>query len=336
MKIGLIKLINYIPKKFKQKILSINYSLNKTFLKKYLPLNSLYIEITSCCNLKCKGCYRTLHNYESKNKYMSLENFKKYVDQSPRASSLYLYGLGEPTLHPKIKEIVKYAAQSLKFNNIAFTTNALAKNPEIFDELFSKGLTQVVISVDSLISKEVNKMRPITDIKKLAENIKLLLEKFPEKIKISMVVNKINFNTFEKTIKELYDLGLKEISFQPYDDLGYSEMCLSIKEKKEFLERLKNLKTHMKFYPNEGFKSSNKDFCKQPSTAPVINVNGYLTPCCRIYDEQIFNAGNLKNKTFKEIFFSKKYSKIQNNIGKGIYPSFCKGCRGNHLENKSF
>ncbi|MEK6913695.1 MAG: radical SAM protein [Nanoarchaeota archaeon] len=327
----LLSLSKYIPKKFKENILEIHSSLNKTFLKKHIPLRSLYIETTSFCNLKCKGCYRNNHDYPPKN--INLDLFKKFIDRSPSSSSLYLHGLGEPTVHPNINEIIEYASKSKKFNNIAFTTNALAKKPEDYTKLFSNGLTQITISVDSLDQKEVMKIRPPTNVKKLTENIRILLEKFPGKVKISMTVNKINKNTFEKTIKKLHALGVREISFHPYEDLGYPSLCISYEEKKEFLHKLKDSQINMALYPS-GFTPV-ENYCKSPSTAPYITVTGHLTPCCRICDEKLFNAGNLNENSFKEIFYSKKYSQIQKDIEKGKYPPFCKGCTSNHIEVKN-
>jgi len=328
----LIKIFKYIPNQFKENLLYMNYYLNKLFLKNFLPLSSLNIEVTSYCNLGCKGCYRTLYEYDSKNKNMPLQKFKGYVDKSPNFFSLYLHGLGEPTLHPNIQEIVEYSRKSNKFRNIGFTTNALAKNPQIYEKLFSKGLTNLTISVDSLDQKEVNKIRPFTDVQKLMDNIGLLFKKFPKNIKIDMVINNININTFEKTLKKLYDLGLREVSFHPYDDLGYSELKLSSEQYTLFLEKLKKVQLPKMKFHSGGFIPI-KTYCKFPSIYPSINAAGYLTPCCRIFNEKIFNAGNLNDKTFNEIFFSKKYRDIQKNIKKKNYPFFCKGCLKNHIES---
>ena len=325
----LIRLLNYVPEKFKGFFLNLSDLLGRTFLRKYIPLRSLYIEVTSSCNLRCKGCYRTVHDYKSKNKFISFDDFKKYVDQSPRASSLYLHGLGEPILHPDIKKIIEYASCSGKFNNVAFTTNTLAKEPESYVELFGSGLTQITLSVDSLVQSEVNKMRPSTNVKKLEENIKWLVGKFGDRVKISTVVNNVNRHTIEGTLEKLRKLGVREVSFHPYADLGYPELCISFEDGKEFIEKLNSLDIGMKFYPS-GFTPT-EVFCNLPSTAPVITVTGYLTPCCRIYDEKVVNLGNLKNKSFKEIFFSKKYLEMQKNIEARKYPNFCRGCMGNHV-----
>lgn len=328
------KVIFRIPKKLKQKLYILYHLLNKTFLRKYFPIINVTIETTSCCNLKCKGCYRTLNEYPAKNKNMSLEDFKNYINQLPKTFTLVLHGLGEPTLHPDISEIVEYASKSKKFNNILFTTNALAKKPEIYEELFSKGLTSIIISVDSLDPIEVKKLRPFTDIKLLAQNIQYLIRKFPNKINFSMVISRTNFNTFQKTVKKLSELGVKCLSFQPFDAQmsRNSTNCLSLKEKRIFLKKIKNLKIdEMKFKTSEWFKPITSP-CNNPLTAPIITVDGYLTPCCRILNKEIFNLGSLKERSFKEIFFSKRYFSIQKNIDNGNYPSFCNGCIGNHIK----
>lgn len=308
----------------------------KSSFRKYLPLQSILIETTTFCNLKCKGCYRTIHDYSDKNKHMSFDRFKTYVDQLPFVQSLTLHGLGEPTLNPDIVRIVEYARKSNKFGYINFSTNALGNNPQIYELLFSNGLSNISISVDSLNQEEVIKLRPDTNVDLLKKNIKLLNDKFAKKISYSIVVSKTNLNTFLQTVENLVELGAKTITFQPFDDLnGGPDICLSFKEKEDFLKKFNKIKTttKIKFYASEWFKPAE---IQCPSLlAPIITVEGYLTPCCRVLDKDIFYFGNLNENSFKELFLSKKYDKIQNEIINGKYPSFCKGCMGNHIEKNS-
>lgn len=305
----------------------------KSAFRKHLPLQNIYIETTTFCNLKCKGCYRTIHDYSGKNRHMSYDSFKKYVDQLPSAQCLTLHGLGEPTLNPDIAQIVKYARKSNKFGSIVFATNALRKNLQIYELLFSNGLSNIAISVDSLDHEEVTKLRPDTDVELLKRNIKILNENFAEKITYTIVISKINMNTFLQTTDNLIELGAKAIGFQPFDDLGGGpNICLSFKEKEEFLKRFKRIKTETNFKLSavEHFKPTKKP-CYQPIFSPVITVDGYLTPCCRVLDKNIFFYGNLNEKSFKELFFSKKVYDIQKEIENGEYPSFCKGCMSSHV-----
>ena len=46
----------------------------------------------------------------------------------------------------------------------------------------------------------------------------------------------------------------------------------------------------------------------------------------------IFTWGNLKESTFKKLFFSRKNDSLQQSIKKGKYPFFCKNCTSNHVE----
>jgi len=301
-----------------------------SLLRKYSPISTVVIETTSLCNLRCPGCYRTSHDYPSKNKNMKFEDFKLYVDQLPPAFNLVMHGLGEPTINPDLLKMVKYAYGTKKFNRINFVSNALARKPVIYEELFANGLTDVRISVDSLNQEEVEKMRPGTNVELLKENLKYLLARFPDKISIITVFSKVNAHTFEKTIEELIELGAKDFRFQPYEDLGESTKCPSDAEKEEFLRIVDNFrKRGVNILSSSNFVPQ-KTPCYSLYFSPTITVDGYLTPCCRIMDKAIFNFGNLKETSFKGLYFSKRVDKMQKDMTQGKYPGFCDGCTNKH------
>ena len=300
--------------------------------RRFLPLRELTIETTTYCNLKCKGCYRTNHHYKSKNMQMSLVDFKHYVDQVPSAYTLILHGQGEPTLNPDLLEMIKYANDSKKFRYLNFTTNVLAKKPEIYNPLFANGLNFIIISVDSLDQKEADILRTGTSVDQLYDNIKYLFKRFPDKILFRMAISKLNVKTFMNTIQKLTDIGVKTVGFQPYFDLGDSTLCLSIAERDEFLSKIKLLREdNIQFNLSPMFGSTYKH-CNNPYNSPVITVDGNLSPCCGISNSAIFTWGNLKESTFKKLFFSRKNDSLQQSIKKGKYPFFCKNCTSNHVE----
>lgn len=326
-----LKLINKIAKGPVKPIIENTYNAAvKTRLRKHLPIGNIFIEVSSVCNLQCPGCYHTINKYSAKNKIMKLESFKKYLDQLPQAYRLTLSGLGEPTLNPDIIEMVKYAHNTKKFNLIGFTTNLLAKEPTIYDHLFSNGLSYLFVSVDSLDQEQINTLRTGTDIKVLIKNINYLTNKYADKITANIVVNNINIQTIKKTITNLSELGIKSIKLQPFEDNGDSSRCLSRDEEKIYFDLLEEMKT-------EGIRQDSRfDAKKRPCYSPyqsaLVTVDGYVTPCCRIVNKDIFNLGHLDEIPFKDIFYSKKVDAIQKNIEKGNYPSFCKGCLLNHVE----
>ena len=327
-----------MPGSIKASTRKIYQSMNNRWLRRYIPIRIVFIEITTACNLSCVGCYHNVKEYPSKNKYMSLEDFKLYIDQLPSIFLLFMTGVGEPTLHPLLPKMLKYAKDSQKISAITITINALAQKPEIFKKLFICGLTNLTISVDSLDQREINQLRPGTDVKRLANNIKYILKENHDKdIGVNTVISTVNLHTFDKTVKTLVDLGVKSVNFYPYDDYGgagLSNFSISPEQKREFLNKMNNLRISSITLKQTGFKPTNTP-CSLPYNAPFITVDGYLTPCCRTFDKDIFAYGNLKQHYFKKLFYSKRYDAHQQNINKGIYPNFCRGCVENHREFNS-
>ena len=62
----------------------------------------IYIEITNICNLNCSFCPK---NSRPK-KFMTIDEFDKITDEiSPLTNTICLHLMGEPLLHPNIREI---------------------------------------------------------------------------------------------------------------------------------------------------------------------------------------------------------------------------------------
>ena len=78
----------------------------------------IYVEITNVCNLNCSFCPK---NSRPK-KFMTLEEFDKVTDEiSPLTNTICLHLMGEPLLHPNIKEIFEICNQ--KNLSVYLTTN---------------------------------------------------------------------------------------------------------------------------------------------------------------------------------------------------------------------
>jgi MoaA/NifB/PqqE/SkfB family radical SAM enzyme len=69
---------------------------------------ALQVEVTSACNLRCAMClvrYRPPVNKIAG--AMSLDTFRRLVDDLPGLRRLTLQGLGEPLLAPDLLEMVR-------------------------------------------------------------------------------------------------------------------------------------------------------------------------------------------------------------------------------------
>ena len=69
-------------------------------------LKKIYLEITNVCNLDCSFCHKT----SRVKKLMSKDEFNTLTDKlRGKAKYLYFHLMGEPTLHPSLKEFINIA-----------------------------------------------------------------------------------------------------------------------------------------------------------------------------------------------------------------------------------
>lgn len=286
------------------------------------------IEITTFCNLKCTGCCRTVGVTGGtwKNNHMSIEGFKKIVEEMPPTAVLVPYGIGEPMLHPEIFEIIKIAKSAPKFGQVMLTSNATARKIEDFEQLFELGLDRLCISVDSLDAEIINQVRPGTDVDKLLLRLRHLARKYPGRVEIRSVVGKNNVHALPSLLTTLNEIGRMDTYFQPYDDVGNPAGCMSADERRSTLAFLQNRASN---YPNlnivpQGF-TPQPGICSMPWDAPFITANGDVTPCCRIVDPKVGTFGNALEKPFNEVWTSAETNAWRESFKKHS-PEMCRGC----------
>ena len=103
----------------------------------------IYVEITNICNLNCSFCPKT----NRPKKFMTIEEFDRITDEiSPLTNIICLHLMGEPLLHPNIREIFEICNK--KNLNVYLTTNGtlLKKN---LDLLKSGCVKRISVSLHS-------------------------------------------------------------------------------------------------------------------------------------------------------------------------------------------
>ena len=124
-----------------------------------------WIEITTFCNLKCPGCYRGCDRPDNNEKHESLDDIKQTILKMQHLRNCQIISIsgGEPLLHPKLSEIVKFIRDS---GMIPFIhTNGKLLSVKLIKMLKKNGLGGLIIRVDSLSRNrkhkelELNKIR---------------------------------------------------------------------------------------------------------------------------------------------------------------------------------
>lgn len=293
------------------------------------PTKIVYIETSSRCNLSCTYCYRQDYSYDSKNKDMDFDLFKKIIDEfSPGKSglfsrekvTLFLHGYGEPTLNPMLAEMVAYAKRSGKFNLINFVSNLLAVDKNKYDEYFKAGLSKLHFSLDSLKEEHVTSTRVGTNFEKMIDSLKYLAGKYGDKLVMITVLSQDNKDDIAELSDFLVDVGIKNWTMQLLNrrdgtfDLADDEVDSL---HKELVEKGSGLIPV--FEKKELLK------CTQPFDNLVINAMGYLTPCCSMTDSDRINFGNVSDENIYELYESDEFKRFREKFSRER-PDVCKDC----------
>ncbi len=193
----------------KAKVQARVHSSKKTKLEDVIPLStpfSVHIDPCSLCNFRCKFCFQAdteaIKAKGLKLGYMEMDLFKKVVDdltafdQKMRKVKLGLHG--EPTMHPKLPEMIAYIHSKNVAEIIEVFTNGYLLNPDLNKKMIDAGLKRINISVEGLTSEQYKEMTGVAvDMEKFVRNIKNLYEVRGDcRIYVKIVDN--NFSEQEK------------------------------------------------------------------------------------------------------------------------------------------
>jgi len=134
----------------------------------------LLIEPTSICNLRCSMCFQTDRSFSSDKKYigsMDIKLFKRIIDEAflGGTKAITLASRGEPTLHPKLAEMLEYCAG--KFLEIKINTNAICLTSELSHKILKNNVGIVVFSVDAYDADGYKKIRNSGKFAAVVKNI---------------------------------------------------------------------------------------------------------------------------------------------------------------------
>ena len=153
--------------------------------------NHVDIETSSACDMRCPMCYTVTPEFKNlvKPRLMDFDLFKKIVDECA-ANGVYSIRVslrGEPFLHPRIVDMVRYAKEK-GIKEVASLTNALKLTPERFEELVDLGMDWLTISFDGMgetydrirkpakFEEAVAKIREFQRIKQRKKSVKPVLK----------------------------------------------------------------------------------------------------------------------------------------------------------------
>lgn len=280
-----------------------------------------YIEISGACNLSCSFCP---YSKGSSKAFMSETLFSTITQKlAPHIQEIYLHILGEPLLHPHLKNLLKIAADASLPVNI--TTNGTLIQQQQDTLLSSSNLRQINFSTHAL--------EEIKDIDQ-ARDLVLHMIQFAQQAMKSRPDLYINFRLWnlKDNTNTTWNSWLKKTLSQSFN-CEFSGHTFSVRHKSFWIRDRIYLHMDTRFdWPKPKAIKENTSTHEISGTCMGlishigVLLDGTVVPCCLDYSGAI-NLGNLKTQNFEEVLTSPRALKIKKSfLEHKLIEGLCQTC----------
>lgn len=290
------------------------------FVHKPYTLRAVYLNMSPCCNLNCIYCFAS--EREENNYKMVFDDYRKVLNSVKNYNpySEIIFTGGEPLLSELTMPVAEYSKRlgltnKLMTNATLITEKNIKKIVEVFDS--------IKISLDGSTAEKHNFYRGNGSYEKTIKAIELL-DKFNSNISLAMVVTKNNCSD----IASMAQKWGGRLTFQPLFPLGNAKKNENLYlSGREYFDVLKSagvvpyadLRNMIKSHT----ATKNVLKCALGDAEVSISSSGDVYPC-QLLHYDIFKVGNLKDKSFDEIYNSKEMERFKMHTADCI--TKCRNC----------
>ena len=271
------------------------YMLKNRWRRKRFPLVTM-LEPLEMCNLACVGCGRIREYKPVIDKMMPVEVALAAVKES--GAPIVSVAGGEPTIHPKIDEILNQLVAEKYF--VYCCTNGLLLERVLQKVPPSKYLCWV-IHMDGMEEKHDESVARDGVFKKAVQGIQLALDSGYRVCTNTTVFRSSDVEDLWEMFRLVSDLGVEGSMISPgyeFEDAPDQDLFLSRQEARSIFKKLLDpLNTGgMKFYNNPlylNFLQGKREYQCTAWSNPTYTVMGWRKPCYPLADEHTQNVNEL-------------------------------------------
>jgi len=313
--------------------------------------DELYLEVTNRCNLKCTTCPQSWGMSED-SADLTPETARELLSQLPTVRRVVLHGIGEPTLNPRLAEIIAVVKERGAY--ALFNTNALLLRGRLLETLVKSDLDEVRISVDAATPETYQLVRGADMFSRVIANAAALNETKARlgattpRVSLWMTGMKSNIRELPELVRVAARAGIAEVYVQRLVFSGrnladqqealYGQMGPPEREGLAAAERVAanlgvTLRGSSEALPAEQAPSLAErpwSACRRPTSLMYITANGNVLPCCIApftsapYESLIL--GNTARMGLEEIWNGNQYEEWRSKLQSDEPPQACKGC----------
>lgn len=313
-------------------------------------LQSLAIDTTSICNLKCVTC--SLEDWYPQKGVMSLDTFKALRRDLPKLKSIALANSAEPLLNKNLFEMVRMAKEVSNCRlPVSFTTNGMLLNDKAVQSVLDLDLDAIEFSLDGATKETFERIRIGANYDLIIKNIKTLVKRKQElnrekpHISIRFVLYQDNVHELCQMVHLTHQLGVNHLvvnGLEPYT-AAMAEKILYTQDKQSdtagLFEKTSSLgkKYGMRLDLPALIPDSVVD-CLMVVNNCIIRWDGEVAPCSSVAYKRPFyhyqekkehpsiTFGNINDRSLWDIWRSKEYVNFRNDLRNGRIYDFCRIC----------
>jgi len=276
---------------------------------------SISFEPTTSCNLRCPECPSGLRAFTRPTGMLEKNFFKDTIDQLEKELwYLVFYFQGEPYLNPSFLDMVKYASSKKIYT--ATSTNAHYLDDENAKRTIESGLDRLIISIDGTTQEVYQQYRVGGRLDKVIEGTKNIV-KWKKQLN-----SKTPFIVFQFLVVKPNEHQIEDVKFLA-KEIGVDDVWFKTAQIYDFendpnhlIPSIDKYSRYRKKDTGYEFKGKLANHCWRLWHDPVITWDGLVAPCCFDKDAQ-HKLGDLKQRSFKEIWKNGEYTKFRTALLKG-------------------
>lgn len=280
------------------------------------------LELTNTCNFKCLFCPTGTRSIEREQGIMSDDTFYKIINEIKKYNAAIRFiRWGEPLIHPKLIEYIKYI-KKVSNSIVHINTNGSLLDDEMIGDFINIPLDSIKFSFQGVDKKSYGEMRNVNFYDELLKKVEKLYNERNNRDKPYIHVSTtITYETqemvesFRKELENYTDLVTVGRTIMEYIDVD--KIKLSENEKNTLI-KLKNQESVVKIHP---------EICPEVYHKLSINWDGTVTACCGDYDGKMI-VGNIHDQSLKEIWASSKMDFYRKKLAENKFGDFelCSKC----------
>ena len=324
-------------------------ALQKEILESF-PINVLLPTGTKCNN-RCIFC--TDRSSQASYHYSDL-SYQKWVnlcEPLEYATSLGLYGWGEPLLNPDYEKMFDHVVENFPGIEITISTNGILMNGKWNQKFLSGHKLIINVSLSASNAKTYKLLSQNDQFDRIIENIRSLIElrkkenKNSPEVVLSFVAIKENIMELpdfvrlasslgvDKVVVQdliLLDPGLRKHSLTPYAELAKSIFLVALKTARELgVLLLPFVPVYFLPMDSDTFEENEKlerkksaELCLEPWIYLRVSSEGGIKLCC--YSDEVM--GSLYKNKLADIWNGEKFRYYRSRANTPDPPEECKKC----------